>query len=189
MTLRPGAFIDRDGVLNVDRGYVFRVQDFEWLPGAIDALAQLQRQGYALVVVTNQSGVARGLYTLADVERLHAHLRADLQAHGVELAAIYACPHHPEGVVPAYRLDCACRKPMPGMIEQAAHEHGLDLAASCLFGDKVSDIEAGRRAGVGRCWLIGPDIGTGSAARGCGANGSAASLTEAVQRAASQRPA
>ena len=183
MKLQPAAFIDRDGVLNVDHGYVFRVQDFAWLPGAIDALALLQRAGYALVVVTNQSGVARGLYTMADVERLHAHLLADLRAHGVELTGLYACPHHPEGTVPEYRLDCACRKPMPGMIEQAAREHGLDLAASCLFGDKASDIEAGRRAGVGRCWLI----GTAGAGRACGADGAAASLIDAVQSASPQR--
>ena len=184
MTLRPAAFIDRDGVLNVDHGYVFRVQDFEWLPGAIDALAQLQRAGYALFVITNQSGVARGLYTLADVERLHAHLRADLQAHGIQLAGIYVCPHHPDGVVPEYRLGCACRKPMPGMIQQAAREHGLDLAASCLFGDNASDIEAGRSAGVGRCWLIGTDL----KARACGADGAAASLVAAVQAAAQSGP-
>ena len=191
MTLRPAAFIDRDGVLNVDHGYVFRVQDFEWLPGAIDALGQLQRAGYALVVITNQSGVARGLYTLADVDLLHAHLRADLQAHGVQLTGIYACPHHPDGVVPEYSVNCACRKPMPGMIDQAAREHGLDLAASCLFGDKASDIEAGRRAGVGRCWRIctGGTGGTGGEARFCGADGAAASLSDAVQAATPQSPA
>ena len=183
MTLRPAAFIDRDGVLNVDHGYVFRVQDFQWLPGAIDALGQLQRAGHALVVITNQSGVARGLYTLDDVERLHVHLRAELQAHGVQLTGIYACPHHPDGVVPEYSLNCACRKPMPGMIEQAAREHGLDLAASWLFGDKASDIEAGRRAGVGRCWLIctGSTGGTAGEPRACGADGAAASLLDAVQ--------
>ena len=183
MTGQAAAFIDRDGVLNADHGYVFRVQDFEWLPGAVDALALLQREGFALVVVTNQSGVARGLYTLADVDHLHAHLRADLAAQGVELAGIYACPHHPDGTVLEYRLHCACRKPMPGMIEQAAREHGLDLAASCLFGDKASDIEAGRRAGVGRCWLI----GTAGEGRACGADGAAASLIDAVQSASPQR--
>ena len=188
MTLRPAAFIDRDGVLNVDHGYVFRVQDFEWLPGAIDALGQLQRAGYALVVITNQSGVARGLYTLDDVDLLHAHLRADLQAHGVQVAGIYACPHHPDGVVPEYSLNCVCRKPMPGMIEQAAHDHGLDLTASWLFGDKASDIEAGRRAGVGRCWLICTG-GTAGEARACGAAGAAASLSEAVQAVTLQSPA
>ena len=175
MTQRRAAFLDRDGVLNVDHGYVFRPQDFEWLPGAIDALLLLQQAGYVLVVVTNQSGVARGFYTLADVEKLHLHLRTTLLAAGVQLAGMYACPHHPDGVVPEYRVQCACRKPMPGMIEQAAREHGLDLAASCLFGDKTSDIEAGRRAGVGRCWLLGQQAGSSDA------DGRASSLLCAVQ--------
>jgi D-glycero-D-manno-heptose 1,7-bisphosphate phosphatase len=179
MTLRRAAFLDRDGVLNVDHGYVFRPQDFEWLPGAVDALRLLQQAGYALVVVTNQSGVARGFYTLTDVEKLHAHLRAELLAQGVRLAAIYACPHHPDGVVPAYRVQCNCRKPMPGMIEQAAREHGLDLAASCLFGDKLSDVEAGRRAGVGRCWLVGPQAA--ALVAGGHADSHADSLLAAVQ--------
>lgn len=174
MTLRRAAFLDRDGVLNVDHGYVFRQPDFQWLPGAIDALVLLQQAGFALAVVTNQSGVARGFYTLADVEKLHAHLQTELLAAGVHLAGIYSCPHHPDGVVGAYRMQCTCRKPMPGMIEQAAREHGLDLAASCLFGDKPSDIEAGRRAGVGRCWLIGSPVGSTRA------DGSAGSLLAAV---------
>ena len=174
---RAAAFIDRDGVLNQDHGYVYRAQDFDWLPGAQQALAALQQAGLARVVVTNQAGIARGLYTPADVQRLHEHVRAELSGLGVTLDGIYACPHHPDGVIAEYRLDCSCRKPKPGMIEQAAREHALDLAASCLFGDKASDIEAGRRAGVGRCWLI----GSAGAARSCGADGASASLLEAVQ--------
>ncbi len=154
MSGRPAAFIDRDGVLNEDHGYVYRVEDFHWLPDAVRALQKLQQAGYALVVVTNQSGIARGLYTPADVDTLHAHMRAQLQQHGVTLAGVYACPHHPDAVLPAYRRACDCRKPQPGMILQAARELGLDVAASCLFGDKPSDIEAGRSAGVGRSWLV-----------------------------------
>ncbi len=176
-SLRRAAFIDRDGVLNEDLGYVFRHADFHWLPGARDALAQLQQAGFALVVVTNQSGVGRGLYTMADVETLHVQVRADLQARGVQLAGIYACPHHPEAAQPGYRLACACRKPQPGMILQAALEHGLELGASWLFGDKGSDIQAGRRAGVGCCWFIGDT----AAGRASGADGASASLIEAVR--------
>jgi D-glycero-D-manno-heptose 1,7-bisphosphate phosphatase len=172
------AFIDRDGVLNADHGYVFRIEDFHWLPGAIDALAALQQAGYALVVVTNQSGIARGLYTPAELDRLTAHIRTDLQRHGVTLAGHYACPHHPDALLPEYRTDCRCRKPQPGMIEQAAHEIGIDLAASCLFGDKASDIEAGRRAGVGRCWLV----GSLDAAKAGGADGACRSLFDGVQQ-------
>lgn len=158
MSGRRAAFIDRDGVLNEDHGYVCRAEDFHWLPGAVQALQELQRAGYALVVVTNQSGIGRGLYTAADMDTLHHHMRAQLQHHGVTVDGIYACPHHPDAALPAYRLACHCRKPQPGMVLQAARELGLDLAASCLFGDKPSDIEAGRSAGVGRSWLVhGPD--------------------------------
>jgi len=161
VTLRPAAFLDRDGVLNDDLGYVVRREDFHWLPGVLDALQRLQQAGYALVVVTNQSGVARGLYTLADVEALHAHMQQELSAHGVMLTEVYACPHHPDGVVGPYRQDCDCRKPRPGMILQALREHGLDPARSVLFGDKASDVQAGRAAGVARCI----QVGAGQAAR------------------------
>jgi D-glycero-D-manno-heptose 1,7-bisphosphate phosphatase len=206
---RPAAFIDRDGVLNEDEGYVYLIEDFRWLPGAKQALSLLQQAGVARVVITNQSGIARGLYTEADLERLHEHLRLDLAREGLALDGIHACPHHPDGVVARYRLDCDCRKPRPGLIEQAVREHRLDLAASCLFGDKASDIEAGRRAGVGRCWVIASDatargdsaasacggnaasaLGGGAVpahdpiaalARRCGADGASASLLEAVQ--------
>lgn len=154
MKLRRAAFLDRDGVLNEDLGYVHRCEDFHWLPGAVAAMQRLQQAGFALVVITNQSGVARGLYTLDDLELLHGQVRSQLAAQGVTLTGIYACPHHPEAVLPQYRLACDCRKPQPGMLLRAAREHGLDLAASCLFGDKPSDVEAGRRAGVGRSWLV-----------------------------------
>jgi D-glycero-D-manno-heptose 1,7-bisphosphate phosphatase len=170
------AFIDRDGVLNVDHGYVYRVEDFEWLPGAVQALRQLQAAGYALIVVTNQSGIARGMYTEADLACLHRFVDEDLQRQGVRLTGIYACPHHPQATLEAYRQDCNCRKPRPGLILRASAEHGLDLARSCLVGDKASDIEAGRAAGVGRCWLVGsPD-----AAGACAADGHGDSLAAAV---------
>lgn len=153
--LRPAAFVDRDGVLNVDHGYVGRIEHFQWLPGAKAALARLQAAGYLLVVVTNQSGIARGYYTQADFDALTAHMREDLARDGITLAAVQFCPHLPDAQVAAYRIDCDCRKPRPGMILQAAQALGIDLAASCLFGDKSSDIVAGRSAGVGQCWLVG----------------------------------
>ena len=154
---RPAAFLDRDGVINLDRGYVHRWEDFEFVPGAVDAMRRLEAAGYALVVVTNQSGVARGLYGERELELLGEQLRAHLADAGVHLAAIEYCPHLPQASVAAYAVACDCRKPAPGMILRAARALQLDLARSVLFGDKPTDIEAGRRAGVGRSFLLATD--------------------------------
>lgn len=176
MNRRPAAFIDRDGVLNVDLGYVGRIEDFHWLPGAMAAMGRLQQAGHALVVVTNQSGIARGLYTLQDFDRVTAHMRADLLAHGVTLDGVYACPHLPDAVVAAYRRDCNCRKPRPGMILQAIADLDLAPEHSSMFGDKASDIAAARAAGLGHCWLI----GEAAALAGSDADAAFASLSLAV---------
>ncbi|MBP6999766.1 MAG: D-glycero-beta-D-manno-heptose 1,7-bisphosphate 7-phosphatase, partial [Tepidiphilus sp.] len=156
MSGRPAAFLDRDGVLNEDRGYVHRWEDFAFLPGVIDALRRLQQKGYLLVVITNQSAVARGLCAETDVLALHERMRAFLHGQGIELAGIYYCPHHPQGSVARYTRACACRKPEPGMILRAAQEHGIDLARSLLVGDKISDLEAGRAAGIPSLYLVVP---------------------------------
>lgn len=153
---KPAVFLDRDGVLNEDRGYVHRWEDFSFLPGAIDALRQLQQKGYLLVVITNQSAIARGLCTEADVLALHERMRAFLRERGIELAGIYHCPHHPQGSVSDYAIACACRKPKPGMILRAAQAHGIDLSRSLLVGDKLSDLDAGRAAGIPTLYLVVP---------------------------------
>ena len=156
MNGKPAVFLDRDGVLNEDRGYVHRWEDFSFLPGAIEALRQLQQKGYLLVVITNQSAVARGLCTEADVLALHERMCAFLRERGIELAGIYHCPHHPQGSVSDYAIACACRKPEPGMILRAAQAHGIDLSRSLLVGDKLSDLEAGRAAGIPSLYLVVP---------------------------------
>jgi D-glycero-D-manno-heptose 1,7-bisphosphate phosphatase len=147
-------FLDRDGVINVDHGYVHRVDDFRFVPGSPQALLRLQSAGWRLVVVTNQSGIARGLYTLDDYERFTAHLRQELTAFGVQLDAVLSCPHLPDAAVTAYRLACQCRKPGPGMLLRAASALSIDLPRSVIVGDRLSDVQAGRAAGLGRCVLV-----------------------------------
>lgn len=148
------AFIDRDGVVNEELDYVYRTEDFHVLPGVVEGLRLLQGRGWKLVVVTNQAGIARGLYTEADYQHLTAHMRALFAAQGITLDGVYHCPHHPDHGVGAYRIDCRCRKPRPGMLLQAAADLGLDLAESVIVGDKQSDLEAGRAAGLAACVLV-----------------------------------
>lgn len=155
--LRKAAFLDRDGVINLDRAYVHKWEEFEFVPGAVDAMRRLKQAGYALVVVTNQSGLARGMYTEEQYQTLTAHMRKALAAAGAEVDAVYHCPHHPKGKVPELAVECDCRKPEPGMILRGARELGLSLADSILVGDKPSDIEAARAAGVGRAYIVQSD--------------------------------
>lgn len=152
--LRKAVFLDRDGVINMDHGYLYRWEDFEFVPGSVDAMRRLQEAGYALVVVTNQSGIARGYYTEADFHHLSAQLCSHLAGEGVVLDAIEFCPHLPGASVLAYARECSCRKPAPGMLLTAAERLGLDLSASVMFGDKPSDLYAARAAGVSRCALL-----------------------------------
>jgi D-glycero-D-manno-heptose 1,7-bisphosphate phosphatase len=160
MSLRPAAFLDRDGVVNIDHGYVYRPEDFEFVPGVLEGARRLAGLGYALVVVTNQSGIGRGLYGEADFRALTDWMTQQFAAAGAPLAGVYFCPHHPTEAEGPYRLDCECRKPAPGMLLRAADELGLDLAASVMFGDRASDLEAARAAGVPHRVLLATD-GTG----------------------------
>ena len=148
------AFIDRDGVINEDRNYVYRIEDFVLLPGAVQGLAMLRDAGFRLIVVTNQAGIARGYYDQSAMDLLHDYLRVQLALQGVELDAIYFCPHHPQGSVKELACECNCRKPSPGMLLQAAKDFDLDLSESVLIGDKLSDVQAGKKAGVGRVVIV-----------------------------------
>ena len=140
-------FLDRDGVINEDFGYVHRIENFHFMPGVFEALRHFKALGYKLILITNQSGIGRGYYSEEDFQKLTNWMQERLEKEGVRLDAIYYCPHHPQ-------QGCDCRKPEPGMITQAAKEHGIDLTNSWMIGDKPSDIEAANRAGVGHTILL-----------------------------------
>jgi D-glycero-D-manno-heptose 1,7-bisphosphate phosphatase len=156
---RPALFLDRDGVLNEDRGYVSRWEDFAWIPGAKAAVAAFNRAGWLVIVVTNQSGVGRGYYTEADMHALHARMAEELAEAGGHIDAFYFAPHHPEAPVESYRHpDPPDRKPNPGMILRALADWPIDRDRSVLVGDKRSDIEAAARAGVRSLLFTGGDL-------------------------------
>lgn len=151
---RRAAFLDRDGVINIDTGYVGRREEFVFADQAKESLAQLAAAGFLLVVVTNQSGIARGLYTEADFAVLTDWMRSELALAGAPIAGVFHCPHPPpDPRFPESR--CDCRKPAPGMILDAAAVMQIDLLRSIMIGDKPTDMAAGRAAGVGRSFLIG----------------------------------
>jgi D-glycero-D-manno-heptose 1,7-bisphosphate phosphatase len=158
-TRRAGVIFDRDGVLNVDHGYVGGVDRLEWVVGARRAIRILNQAGIAVAVATNQSGVARGYFDLAAVDALHAAMRQVLAAEGAHIDAIHVCPFHPEAVVPAFaHPDHPDRKPNPGMILAAIAELNLDPARTVVIGDKASDLLAARRAGVAGALFPGGDL-------------------------------
>ncbi len=152
-------FLDRDGVINLDKAYVHRWEDFEFVPNAISAMRQLVDAGYRIVVITNQSGIARGMFTEDQYAELTARMREALLAEGIPLLDVLHCPHHPEGKVHGYAVQCDCRKPAPGLLLEAVRRHGIDLSESLLVGDKPSDILAGRNAGVRFTYLVKSDNG------------------------------
>lgn len=146
---RPGAFLDRDGVLIVDCGYPHRPDQLILIPGAAEAVKRLNAAGYVVVIVTNQSGVARGLFSEETMHGFNALLVQRLAEAGARIDAVYACPFHAEAVDDRYRHpDHPDRKPNPGMLLKAVAEHDLDPARSLMIGDQASDMEAARRAGV-----------------------------------------
>jgi len=156
MNKTKALFLDRDGVVNVDEGYVYQPERFQFIDGIFALGRAAQDAGYIIIIVTNQAGVARGFYEEADVDRIHEWMRERFDEQGVRVQAVYYCPFHVDGVIERYRGQSDRRKPNPGMLIEAATDHGVDLASSVLIGDRGSDIEAGRRAGVGTLIMFDP---------------------------------
>lgn len=145
MAVNRAVFLDRDGTINEESGYLYKVEDCRFIPGSIEAIARLKAAGFLVVVVTNQSGIARGYYTEADLGKLHQYMDTVITSGGGKVDGWYFCPHHPDYVHGT--TGCDCRKPLPGMLRLAADELGIDLGSSWMIGDKIADIEAGAAAG------------------------------------------
>lgn len=137
--MNKAIFLDRDGTINIDKHYLYRVEDFEFLPGTISALRTLLYKGYLLIIITNQSGIARGYFTEKEYRQLNKWMLDELEEKGVHITATYHCPHLPDAVIPEYKKDCNCRKPKLALFEQAVKEHKIDLASSYAVGDKIRD--------------------------------------------------
>lgn len=176
---RRAVFLDRDGTINEEKHYLHRVEDFAFIPGVPQAIRRLNEAGFLVVVVTNQSGVARGYFELSDVQALHEHVARQLAAQQARIDRFFICPHHPEAGRGALRRECDCRKGAPGMLLEAAGQLHIDLQRSFMVGDKPADVEAGRRAGCTPLLVL-TGYGADTARRLDGSVGRFPSLVEAV---------
>jgi D-glycero-D-manno-heptose 1,7-bisphosphate phosphatase len=148
-TMKKALFLDRDGVINIDKNYVHKISDFEFVDGIFDLCKYYQDKGYLIFVITNQAGIARGYYNHNDFANLSSWMTDQFKQNDIIISKVYYCPHHPD-----FDKDCACRKPNPGMILQAQTEFDIDLTNSVLIGDKESDLKAGRNAGIQNLILV-----------------------------------
>jgi D-glycero-D-manno-heptose 1,7-bisphosphate phosphatase len=160
---QPAVFLDRDGTINEQMGYINHISRFVLLPGIGEAIRQLNQNGFLVIIVSNQSGVARGYFPVDLVYQVHDRMREELRKQGAHIDGIFFCPHHPRGVVREYACECTCRKPGTGMIEQALKEFPVDVKRSYVVGDKYSDLEMGRRCGIPSI-LVETGYGKGEAA-------------------------
>ena len=177
--LRKAVFLDRDGTINEEKNYLHRIEDFAFIPGVPLAIRRLNQAGFLVIVVTNQSGVARGYFEMADVRRLHDHVACRLASEQAHVDGFFICPHHPEAGQGLWRKQCDCRKGAPGLLLQAAEQLHVDLSRSFMVGDKEADMEAGQRAGCTPL-LVMTGYGSETARSIDPAIGRFASLVEAV---------
>ncbi len=152
--MKKACFLDRDGVLIVEKNYLCDIAEVELETGAAEAIKLLKGHGYMVIVISNQSGVARGYFSEEQVRKVNAHIDALLAVDKASIDDWFYCPHHPKGTIPEYAVDCQCRKPEPGMMLEAAEKHGIDLSKSFMIGDKMSDIETARNAGCADAVLV-----------------------------------
>lgn len=151
-------FLDRDGVINVNHGYVHTPEQTDWVPGIFELCVAARDAGYGLIVVTNQAGIARGYYSESQFRDYTRWLHREFEMRGVPLLATYYCPHHPEAGVGEYKVACNCRKPRPGMFIAAMESFAVDPTQSCIIGDQPSDLQAAAAAGVLRGWQVEPAV-------------------------------
>lgn len=163
-TLRPALFLDRDGIINEDHSYVCQQENFHFVDGIFELVASANQAGYLVIVVTNQAGIGRGYYSEAEFHELTAWMCDIFVQRGANIDAVYYCPFHPEHGIDKYKKESEFRKPNPGMLLLAANEHNIDLKNSLMVGDKISDIQAGQRAGVARLFYLGHEPNVSDAA-------------------------
>lgn len=148
--MNKALFLDRDGVINIEKNYVYKIEDFDFIDGIFELVKSFQDKGYLIIVITNQAGIGRGYYTEVDFHKLNSWMIDQFKQKGIIITDVYYCPYHPTHGIGEYLMDSLDRKPNPGMILKAKEKYDINLTESILIGDKDSDIQAGEKAGVGR---------------------------------------
>ena len=155
--MNKAIFLDRDGTINVEKDYLHRKEDFEFIEGVPQALKLFREKGYLLILTTNQSGIARGYYSLEDMESLHEYMQEELRKYNAQFDDIFFCPHHPDAVVEEYHVDCDCRKPKTGMFERAIEKYNINIRDSYAIGDRERDLIPAEQLGI-KCILLSEDV-------------------------------
>lgn len=146
--MNKAVFWDRDGTINIEKNYLYKIDDFEFIPGVIDLMRKFKEEGYLQILITNQSGIARGYYSIDDMKKLNEYMQAELNKCGTGFDAIYFCPHHPDGIVKEFSRECSCRKPGTGLFERAIRDYNIDAHHSIAIGDKARDLIPGEKLGM-----------------------------------------